>query len=140
MYEFYFFAIKKLLEILLLHRHYLLFVSVGQPKDSLANHSFTIVNPFVVSRQTGMCLCTSITLSYLTLYFCYSGMLVSKFLDFWEDDQFCSFIIYFKLSLAVDLIFIYLYVCVCVCMYVCMYIYIYILYFKWEILHYDLNF
>ena len=42
-------------------------------------------------------------------------MLVSKFLDFWEDDQFFSFIIYCKLSLAIDLIFIYLYVCVCVC-------------------------
>ena len=49
MYEFYFFAIKKLLGILLLHSHYLLLVSVGQPKDSLANHSFALVSPFVVA-------------------------------------------------------------------------------------------
>ena len=56
MYEFYFFVIKKLLGILLLHSHYLLLVSVSQPKDSLANHSFTLVSPFVVSRRTGMCL------------------------------------------------------------------------------------
>ena len=48
MYEFYFFAIKKLLGILLLHSHYLLLVSVDQPKDSLANHSFALVSPFVV--------------------------------------------------------------------------------------------
>ena len=56
MYEFYFFAIKKLLGILLLHSHYLLLVSVGQPKDSLANHSFALVSPFFVSRRTGVCL------------------------------------------------------------------------------------
>ena len=49
MYEFYFFAIKKLLGILLLHSHYLLLVSVGQPKDSLANHNFALVSPFVVA-------------------------------------------------------------------------------------------
>ena len=32
MYEFYFSAIEKLLGIILLHSHYLLLVSVGQPK------------------------------------------------------------------------------------------------------------
>ena len=56
MYEFYFFAIKKLLGILLLHSHYLLLVSIGQPQDSLANHSFALVSPFFVSRRTGVCL------------------------------------------------------------------------------------
>ena len=56
MYEFYFFAIKKLLGILLLYSHYLLLVSVGQPKGSLANHSFALVSPFVVSRRTDVCL------------------------------------------------------------------------------------
>ena len=56
MYEFYFFAIKKLLGISLLHSHYLLLVSVGQPQDALASHSFLLVNPFFVSRWTGVCL------------------------------------------------------------------------------------
>ena len=41
---------------ILLHSHYLLLVSVGQPKDLLANHSFALVNPVFVSQQTGVCL------------------------------------------------------------------------------------
>ena len=54
MYEFYFFAIKKLLGIILLHSHYLLLVSIGQSKDSLANHSFALVSPFVVADGQGL--------------------------------------------------------------------------------------
>ena len=44
------------LEHILLYSHYLLLVSVGQPQDSLANHSFTLVSPYFVSRRIGMCL------------------------------------------------------------------------------------
>ena len=47
--EFYFFAIKKLLGILLLYSHYLLLVSVGQPKNSLANHRDTMLTEAMYS-------------------------------------------------------------------------------------------
>ena len=47
--EFYFFSIKKLLGILLLHSHYLLLVSVGQPEDSLANHRDTMLTEAMYS-------------------------------------------------------------------------------------------